>query len=107
MKILIEDLEFYAIIGILEKERLLEQKIIINLYIDYEYKNSFLDYVDIIKFVKKHMQTKKFKLLEEALISISENLKKRYPQIKKIKLMIKKPQILNNCSVGLQYTKKW
>ena len=83
MKIVIENLEFYTIIGILESERELAQKVIVNLSIDYDFfDNNFIDYAEIVYFIEKHMKNEKFYLIEDALLSLSQNLKIKYPQIK-------------------------
>ncbi len=108
MKILIEDLEFYTIIGLLESERENPQKVIMQIEIDYVYKkNKFIDYASLVKFVKKFIQKEKFELIEDALITLSENLKNIYPSISEIKLSLKKPQILQNCTVGIEFQKKF
>lgn len=107
MKIVIENLEFYAIIGILKSERELAQKVIINLSIDYDFDKKFIDYAEVVKFIEKFMKNEKFYLIEDALLSLSQNLKYKYPQIKHLKLSIKKPQILQNCTVAVEFEKSF
>ena len=108
MKILIENLEFYAIIGILPKERVNPQKIVMDFEIFYEYKkDSFIDYSLVVKTAKNFIIKSKFEIIEDALVNLSEILKDNFPQIKKIKILLKKPQILPECSVGVEYSKKF
>ena len=48
MKILIENLTFFAIIGILENERITPQQVIVDCIIDYSYsKNNFINYAEV------------------------------------------------------------
>ncbi|WP_281951336.1 dihydroneopterin aldolase [Nitrosophilus kaiyonis] len=107
MKITIENLEFYAIIGILEKEKEIPQKIVMNFYIDYDYQNDYIDYAEIVNFSKKFIKKGKFEIIEDALILLSKNLKTKFPQIKKVKISLKKPQILPDCIVGIEYNKEY
>ena len=46
------------------------------------------------------MKEEKFELLEDAIIYIKKYLKKEY-KIKKLKLKISKPDIMDNCIVSL------
>ena len=105
MKILIENLTFDCIIGILKFERKTPQKIVIDISFKYDYKNKkeFIDYSEISKSIEKIMKEKKFKLLEEAIIYIDKYLYKKY-KIKKLKIKISKPNILTNCIVSLKNT---
>ena len=53
MIIHIEDLRFRCIIGILDFERTAPQDVIIDLQIEYDYEKKFINYVDIVEFIKK------------------------------------------------------
>lgn len=107
MKILIENLTFDCIIGILDFERVEAQKVMIDLSFKYKFKNddsikkSFIDYSIIVEELKNIMKQEKFELLEDAIIYIEKYLRKKY-KIKKLKLKISKPNILSNCVVSLQ-----
>ncbi|MGB3961498.1 MAG: dihydroneopterin aldolase [Sulfurimonas sp.] len=101
MKIHIEDLEFPCIIGILDFEREKEQDIIINLTIDYEYKDEFINYADVVLFIKIHTKKSKFLLLEDALSSLSTKLKEKFPLTNTLSLKITKPSILPDAKVSL------
>ncbi|SMC09089.1 dihydroneopterin aldolase [Nitratiruptor tergarcus] len=94
----LRDLEFYAIIGILPQERKMQQKIIVDLWLTYEYAQGFVDYAKVADLIKKHMQKEQFELLEDALISCANLIKESFPQIKNLSIAIKKPQILHNAT---------
>ncbi len=102
MIIEIEDLTFNTIIGLLDFERVTPQKVIINIRIEYKYQNNiFINYADIVKLVEEKVKNEKFKLLEDALISIKNFLFNKYENIDKLYIKISKPTILNNAIVSL------
>ncbi len=106
MKIHIEDLEISCIIGILDFEREAEQKVVVDLVIEYAYKKGlFLNYASIVDLIEGDLKNKKHELLEESLISIQKSLFAAFPEIEKMELKISKPDILNNCTVAL--SEKW
>jgi dihydroneopterin aldolase len=103
MKILIKDLTFFTIIGILDDERTTEQRVIVNCIIDYPYsEKQFINYAHVSDLIEKQMNTQKFELIEEALESLSRSLKHSFPSIETLDLTIYKPNILPNCTVGVQ-----
>ncbi|MEN4053954.1 MULTISPECIES: dihydroneopterin aldolase [Sulfurimonas] len=102
MKISIEDLKFQCIIGILDFEREKEQDVIINLTIDYKYKNDFINYADVTEFIKTAMKNKKYLLIEDALEDLSQLLKENFSKINTLHLKITKPSILPNCRVSVE-----
>ena len=106
-KIVIENLEFDAIIGILDKERKKAQKVIVNAYIEYEKKDKFVDYAKVCEIIQKSIKQKQFLLIEDALEYIVNLLKETFPQIKSIHLIIKKPEILSNALVGVDILRKF
>ncbi len=102
MRIVIKKLTFEAIIGILEAERHTPQKISVSLSLEYDYDGKyFIDYAKVCAFIENNMITSQYGLLEDALESLSQNLKQTYPSIEKMKLKILKPDILPNATVGL------
>lgn len=103
MKISIEKLTFKCIIGILDFERIKKQRVIIDIFFEYNFldKDSFIDYSKVAAKVEKTMKEKKFELLEDAIATIEKQLKKKYP-IKNLKIKISKPDILKNCIVSLE-----
>jgi len=106
-KILIENLEFEAIIGILPEEREKTQKIIVNAQMEYENKNKFINYADVCNLIENLMKEKKFLLIEDALEAIECVLSEKYPQMKSLKLKIQKPEILRNALVGVEILRKY
>jgi len=101
MTIYVEDLKFQCILGILDFERMIPQDVIINLTLKYKFKDEFINYALVAKLIESKMKKKKFFLIEDALANLSKNLKKEFPQIKKINLKITKPSIMPNCTVSV------
>ncbi|WP_456323630.1 dihydroneopterin aldolase [Hydrogenimonas sp.] len=106
MTISIQNLEFEAIIGVLPKERISKQRIIVECEIGYAYSKSsdgenegFIDYANVVDTIIATMQDKKFHLIEEALEALILQIKENFSQIKTIKITICKPDILPNCTV--------
>jgi len=102
MKIYIEDLRFQAILGILDFERVTKQDIVINLTIDYNYKDEFINYAEIVNILKTDMIDYKFLLIEDALKHLAKRLKKQFPLIQILNLKISKPSILEDCVVSVE-----
>ena len=106
MRIVIKDLKFYTIIGGLEKERISEQEVIINCKIDYKYE-KYIDYAFVVEFIKNDFITKKYEIIEDALIYITNELKRKFDNIEKIYLQVLKPEILTDCVVGVEIEKNY
>jgi len=105
MTIHIESLTFDTIIGMLDFERERPQKVIIDLSAEYEYRqNNFIDYTDIVTLIKDELYTKRYELLEDALLGLKELLFKTFPQITILTLKIAKPNIFPDCTVALSNT---
>jgi 7,8-dihydroneopterin aldolase/epimerase/oxygenase len=101
MTIYIENLTFKCIVGILDFERKKRQRVIVNLSFDYEFKDgSFIDYAEVSELVKRTMKDKKFKLLEDAVKTLSELIKNKY-EVENLQLKISKPNILKDCVASL------
>jgi len=107
MTIHVEDLQFQCIIGILDFERKIPQDVIINLTLQYQYDDNFIDYVKVTQLIKDTMIRKKFLLIEDALSTLSKKLKKKFPKIDRLSLKITKPSILPECKVSVSFTKKF
>lgn len=101
MTIHIQNLTFDTIIGILDFERTTPQKVIVDIDIEYEFDDEFIDYSIITKLIQDSMNEHKFLLIEDALLSLKDTIVSKYPQIKSLDIKITKPQILSNCSVGV------
>ncbi len=101
MRIHIDDLKFQCIIGILDFERIKIQDITLNITIDYEYKDEFINYADVVDMVKSTMIERKFLLIEDALSELSKCLQKEFLKINKLYLKVTKPSILPDCTVSV------
>ena len=101
MTIHIEDLKFQTIIGILDFERLTPQDVVINLQIEYDYKDDFINYAEVTTLVKYTIINSKFLLIEDALSELSVKLKKEFTKINTLNLKITKPSILPDCTVSV------
>ena len=104
MKIHIEDLKFKTIIGILEFERVTPQDFIVNLTIDYDYKEEFINYADVCNDIKSFIKNGEFLLIEDALNSLCKYLKEKYPLIEKLYIKLTKPSIIPECIVSVSDT---
>ncbi|MDA3908480.1 MAG: dihydroneopterin aldolase, partial [Sulfurimonas sp.] len=82
MTIHIQELKFQCIIGILDFERVTSQDVIIDITIDYEYENNFINYAQIVQLVKEIMIKNEFLLIEEALNNLNLKLTKEFSSIK-------------------------
>jgi dihydroneopterin aldolase len=101
MTITISELTFNAIIGLLDFERVKEQKVIVDCVIDYRYEKTFLDYSTIAALIEQELKTRQFELIEEALLHLETVLFETFPQILILELKISKPDILRNCTVSV------
>ncbi len=97
----IHDLTFECIIGILDFERTDPQRVVVDITIGYAYDadGNFIDYAAVAEKVKARMISERFTLVEEALETLSADLKREFPTIKSLTLTISKPDILPDCRV--------
>ncbi len=105
MTIHIEDLRFECIIGLLETERHNPQDVIINLELDYDYSDTFINYADLAALIESELQEKKYELLETALDELFSLIISTYPSTKRLYLKITKPDILPNSRVSISNVK--
>jgi dihydroneopterin aldolase len=101
MKIHIEDLKFQCIIGILDHERENEQDVVVNFECEYEFKNEYINYANVVNLIKKTMIFSKFKLIEDAILSLKSEILKEFPLINSYTIKISKPSILADCRVSV------
>ena len=101
MTIHIESLTFETIIGLLDFERERPQRVVIDLRASYDYEKEYLDYAQIVILIQDELKTKKYELLEDALLGVKNTILNTYPQIKTLWLKIAKPDIIPECSVAL------
>lgn len=101
MTIHIEDLKFKCIVGILDFERKKPQDVIVNVIINYDYTDEYIDYSKVVNIIKKNMKKKKYLLLEDALEGLRKKIFKNFPLIETLELKLTKPSILPDCRVSL------
>ncbi len=105
MKILIENLTFETIIGILDHERTSAQQVQIDCTIDYPYsEGNFINYAEVTQLIETTMRDGQFELIETALDVLGTTLKHNFPLIEELTLSIRKPDILPHCTVGVLHT---
>ncbi|MEA1916897.1 MAG: dihydroneopterin aldolase [Campylobacterota bacterium] len=97
----IDGLKFQTIIGVLDFERVTPQDVIIYCKFEYAYRGTFINYVDVRDLIKADMIENKYELIEDALISITNKMKKKFISIKSVDLKIVKPSILDDCDVSV------
>lgn len=107
MRIHIEELRFNCIIGLLEFERHNPQEVIIDLELDYDYSNEFINYADLAVLIESQLQEKKYELLETALEELFSSISQQYPLLKRLFIKISKPDILPNCRVCVSNVKNY
>jgi dihydroneopterin aldolase len=99
-KIKLNEMEFYAVHGVPDAERKIRQLYIINICIDFDFVDAAqnddlhktLNYVEIYK-ICKHLMQKKFMLIETLAFKIAHKIKSTFPEILKIEVSVKKPQV--------------
>ncbi|ANV98180.1 hypothetical protein BBW65_04910 [Helicobacter enhydrae] len=102
MQIIIENLELEVIIGVLPFEREKPQKILLSAELFYSYAGVYLDYRQVIECLTENLQTQKYEILEDALQDLARKLHRAFPQFYKMILLIQKPDIFANCSIGVR-----
>ena len=104
LKVNINELTFDCIIGILDEERTTPQKVVVDISFEYFFKedgSNFVDYAKVALYVEETMKEQQFKLIEDAILYIRQNLKEKF-QIVNLKLKIAKPTILPNAIVSVE-----
>ena len=103
MKVLIEELTFKTILGILPFERVKKQKVIIDISFEYNFKKDskeFIDYSEVSALVKKTMNKRKFELIEDAILTLEKLIYKNF-NLSNLNIKITKPDILKDCIVSV------
>jgi FolB domain-containing protein len=97
----IENFKFNTIIGIYEEERIQVQKICVDIEIELDFKKIEekdkkitvgVDYTQLVAFVKNYIIEKKFKLLEDCLLSTGEAIMNEWEPINELNLSVSKPK---------------
>ncbi len=105
--ICIENLKLKTIIGILEKERVKPQEVLVWCFIEYEKcKREFINYADVSKMIENMLVENRYFLIEDALEDIITNISKNFKDIKTIRLKLSKSEILDNCEVAVELFRK-
>ena len=106
--IYIEDLKIEAIIGILDFEREKPQLIIAKCKIKYKRDDEdFINYAQLSSMIESMLIENKYELIEDALDEIIEKILEKFKSIKSIKLKLSKPNIIDNCIVGVESFRKF
>lgn len=99
IKILIEKLEFSAIIGTLDLERKSEQRVRVWAKLAAE---EFIDYAQVCEYIKAEFRKKKFRLVEDALRYFAQEFRSKFRSMDYFYMKILKPEILQDASVGAE-----
>lgn len=99
IKILIEKLEFSAIIGTLDVERKSEQRVRVWAKLAAE---EFIDYAQVCEYIKAEFREKKFRLIEDALRYFAQEFRSKFRSMDYFYMKILKPEILQDASVGAE-----
>lgn len=100
MTITIEGLIFETIIGILDYERHTPQRVRVDCEIGYE--GEYVDYSVVRTMIIETMREEAFGLIEDALARLIPKLHEQFPQINTLRLKIVKPDIFDDCVVGVE-----
>lgn len=95
--ILVENLEFDCIIGLLEFERTRVQKICINAKFRAD---EFLDYALICEIIETDFKKEKFLKVEDALNFFKSKFKSKFKTLNYFYMKIIKMEIIKNANVG-------
>ncbi len=106
-KIHIQNFELQAIVGIVDFERTTPQKVEVEIEIEYERNDRFVDYVEVTELVKTLLIEEEYGLLEDALEDIAKKLHLKFPEMKSLNLKLFKPEILSPIKVGVELLKNY
>ena len=98
-KIFLNQVEFFAYHGVLEQEKTLGQKFIIDLEVQLDLKeagqtddvNKTINYVGLYDIVKQTAQLERYDLLEAIVENIASRLLEKYKTIQNVRVKIFKP----------------
>ncbi|CAD7286255.1 dihydroneopterin aldolase [Campylobacter suis] len=94
---LIKDYEFSTIIGMLDFERKIPQKVRLNSSFT---SDGFIDYAEMIDFIQSFYNEQKFLSVEESVEKTAGALKQKFTNLRSINLEILKIEIVKNALVG-------
>ena len=98
----IVDLEITCIIGILPDERVKEQPLLLDIYLDVDFGDSnitdditeTIDYTKIAEMATQHGISKKYKLIESFCYDLNNLFLKTFTIIQQSKITVKKPNAI-------------
>lgn len=104
INILIEKLEFDCIIGLLDFERVKEQKV--QIWAKFR-ADEFIDYAKACEFIEDKFKKEKFIKIEDALEFFQREFKAKFSTLEFFYMKILKPQILDSAVVGAEISKNY
>ncbi|NLK65996.1 MAG: dihydroneopterin aldolase [Campylobacteraceae bacterium] len=102
--VLVEELEFSAIIGLLDFERVKEQKVRVSAKFRAE---EFIDYALVCETIKEDFKKEKFLKVEDALSFFENKFKEKYKSLNCFYMKIIKLEILPDAKVGASIEKSY
>jgi dihydroneopterin aldolase len=98
-KLIMEDIQLYGYHGVLPEENRLGQKFIVSIEAELDLRpagsmdnlDETINYVEIYEEIKNVVQLTPYRLIEAVAEAIAKNLLITYPEIKQIKVRVKKP----------------
>lgn len=111
MRIHLKDIRANALIGVYDEERVKPQRIIINIWIDYEPTNAItsddvadtLDYCELTKAIIAHVESTDYFLLERLVESVLDIIMQQ-PLAHHAKVEIDKPDVLKDWANSVSVT---
>ncbi|CZE50311.1 dihydroneopterin aldolase [Campylobacter geochelonis] len=100
--VLVEELEFSTIIGLLDFERLTPQKVVISAKFRAD---EFMDYAKICQILEEDFNENKFLKVEDALEFFEVKFKRQFNSLKYFYMKIIKKEIIKNAKVGAELEK--
>lgn len=102
----LKDFKINAIIGILPKEKLQPQTILLNLELLYKF--NLIDYAILREDILEIFNNNNFGYLEEALVYLRDFIITKFSNIQMLNLEIKKLEIFPDCipSIALKWERK-
>lgn len=102
----LRDFKINSIIGILPKERVESQDILLNL--ELVYAGNLIDYAIIRDDILEIFKNNNFLYLEDALINLRDSILSKFSNIKSLKLELRKPSIFIDCipSVAMKWERE-
>lgn len=98
----IRDLEVWCIIGVRERERGQEQRLLVDISLAYDAGHAAesdrlqdaVDYSLAADHVRELLREGRFELLERASVSVARGLLQRFPQSTEVEVTLKKPEAI-------------